>query len=59
MKAHDLNINKLPSGCNLYIKVNITNEFKFRVWLATNLFKLAAAIIGYNIIISTAELEQD
>ena len=43
----------------MYIKVNITNEFKFRVWLATNLFKLAAAIIGYNIIISTAELEQD
>lgn len=53
----ELKINKLDNNCFMTVKIKITKQFKFRVFLATRFIKIAAWLLGCNIeIMNDAEI---
>ena len=55
MAKAEVNIKKLNHDYTMKVKVNVTNEFKIRLFLATALIKAAARLLGCNIEIENGE----
>jgi len=45
----NVNLRKLTKDHTIVVKVTTTKEYRFRVYLATILFKLAATVLGCGI----------
>jgi hypothetical protein len=45
----EVELRKLPSDMSLLIELHLTREFRIRKWIAVNLIKLAAIILGCGI----------
>ena len=49
MASANLELRKLSNKTTIHIKIKVTREFKIRTWVAIQLLKLTALILGCGI----------
>ena len=46
-----IEVNKPPEGMTLFVTMNLSRRFLVRLWLGRRLIRLAAFVLGCNIVI--------
>ena len=46
-----IEVNKLPKSMTLFVTMNLSRRFLVRLWLGRRLIRLAAFVLGCNIVI--------
>ena len=61
MATANVKISRMPKNVELHVTVYVTRQFRMRVWLGTQLLKLAVRVIGFSVRVNTeiGEKEDD